>query len=250
MDLQGSVAIVTGAASGIGKATARVFGDEGAKVVLADINETGAKETEEELAAAGIESAAIAVDLADPVGVRALVDSAVSRFGRIDALVNVAGASYREDTVIEDVPDEIFDKTFAVNARSVFLTSKYTVPVMKSVGGGALVHVSSLAAVLGIGGISYTASKGAVASMSRQIAYHGARHNIRSNCILCGVIETPMLEGFSAKVGLVAPPTVPGQLPRRGRPDEVAYLAAFLASGKAAYITGSTYTIDGGWTQK
>jgi NAD(P)-dependent dehydrogenase (short-subunit alcohol dehydrogenase family) len=250
MDLQGNVAIVTGAASGIGKATARVFGDEGAKVVLADIDKAGAKETESELAAAGIETVTVGVDLADPVGVRGLIDAAMRRFGRIDTLVNIAGASYREDTVVEDVPEEIFDKTFAVNARSVFLTSKYVVPAMKASEGGSLVHVSSLAAVFGIGGISYTASKGAVASMSRQLAYHGARHRIRSNCILCGVIETPMLEGFAAKVGLEAPPNVPGQLPRKGKPEEVGYLAAFLASDKAAYITGSTYTIDGGWTQR
>jgi NAD(P)-dependent dehydrogenase (short-subunit alcohol dehydrogenase family) len=154
-----------------------------------------------------------------------------------------------EDTKIVDVPEEVFDRTIAVNLRGMFLLCKYGIPHLKGAGGGAIVNLASVAALAGGGGTSYTTSKGGVAALTRAVAFQNAAENIRCNSICPGPVDTPMLQISMKKLGLSTMTSRPGTIPRIARPQEVASLITFLVSDEAAYITGATYTIDGGASQ-
>jgi len=245
--LKDKVAIVTGAASGIGRSNAQVFAREGCKVALVDINEAGLNET---LKSIGEEQATVApADVSRTEDVKRALDQAVARFGRITTMANCHGISLMQDTRIVDVPEETFDRTIAVNLRGTFLMCKYGLPQLKQAGGGAIVNLASGAALFGGGGTSYTASKGGVTAISRAVAFQSAAHNIRCNAICPGPVDTPMLQISMKKFGMTKFPTPRGTIQRIAQPEEVAYLITFLASDEAAYITGATYTIDGGATQ-
>jgi NAD(P)-dependent dehydrogenase (short-subunit alcohol dehydrogenase family) len=245
--LRDKVAIVTGAASGIGRSTAQVFAREGCKVALVDINESGLKETLATLPDG--EAFAVAADVSRTEDVRRTLDQAVSRFGKLTTMANCHGVSLMEDTRIVDVPEEVFDRTIAVNLRAIFLLCKYGVPHLKRAGGGAIVNLASAAALSGGGGTSYTASKGGVTAITRAVAFQHAAENIRCNSICPGPVDTPMLQISMKKLGLTTMTPGRGAMPRIARPEEVAFLITFLVSDEAAYITGATYTIDGGMTQ-
>ena len=248
MRLNDKVAIVTGAASGIGKATAQVFAREGCKVVLADINEAGLKETLAEISAGSGEAFIAPGDLTRSEDVQRIVGQTIARYGRLNALSNCHGISLMEDTRIVDVPEEVFDRTIAANLRTIFLTCKYSIPHLKAAGGGAIVNVASGAALGGGGGTSYTASKGGVAAITRAISYQNAPDLIRCNVICPGPVDTPMLKVSMKKLKLDTMVAGRGTIPRVARPEEIAYLIAFLVSEEAQFITGATYAIDGGST--
>jgi NAD(P)-dependent dehydrogenase (short-subunit alcohol dehydrogenase family) len=246
--LDGKVGIVTGAASGIGRATSAVFTTEGARVMLADLNAAGLDESKSLLGDPG-GARTCAADLSDEQQVRLLVEETVREFGRIDYLVNCHGRTEVPDVKIADVPIEVFDRTIAVNVRSIFLTCKHVIPAMVAEGGGSIVNLASTAALVGWGGAAYTAAKGAVAALSRHIAHQYADDGIRCNTILPGIVRTPMLEVFTSKSGMAPAPSLNGTIGRMAEPEEVGHLAAYLTSDVAGFVTGATYTLDGGVTR-
>ena len=246
MRLKDKIAIVTGAASGIGRSVAQVFAREGAQLTLVDINEAGLRET-----LAGLpEGQAIAApaDVSRSNDVQSAINKAMSKYGRLTTLANCHGISLMEDTRIVDVSEETFDRTIAVNLRSIFLLCKYAVPALAQSGGGAIVNLASGAALFGGGGTSYTASKGGVTAITRAVAFQSAAKGIRCNSICPGPVDTPMLQISMKKFGLTKMPSPRGTIPRIAQPEEVAFLVTFLVSDEATFITGATYTIDGGAT--
>jgi len=247
MRLKDKVAIVTGAASGIGRSVAQTFTREGCRVALVDVNERGLEETLASLPDGQALAAPADVSRADEV--KRALQQAVSRFGKLTTMANCHGISLMEDTRILEVTEDTFDRTIAVNLRAIFLLCKYGLPHLKGAGGGAIINLASAAALSGGGGTSYTTSKGGVTAITRAIAFQHAADNIRCNVICPGPVDTAMLQVSMKKLGLTKMTGRPGTIPRVARPEEIAHLVTFLASDEAAYITGATYTIDGGMTQ-
>jgi dihydroanticapsin dehydrogenase len=251
MRFEGKRAVITGAASGIGRATARLLSGEGADVVLADVNEPGITETAALVKAAGGRATAIAADVSAPEAVRDLVERAAGVMGGLDIIINVAGI--QRSAAVEETEADSWDQQFAANVRSVFLMAKYAVPLMRAAGGGAFVAVASIAALKGISGLTaYSASKGAIVSFTRTLAVEVAHDNIRVSCLCPGWVDTPFndpvvtfMGGREAHSAMVA-----GEVPlgRQGQPPEMAEALAFLASDAASYLTGQAIVVDGGIT--
>jgi 3-oxoacyl-[acyl-carrier protein] reductase len=243
--LEGRTAFITGAASGIGKAQALRFAQEGAAIVAADLNEAGATATAEEIVAAGGRAVAVVVDVTDEDSVGAAVARGLEAFGRIDTLSNTAGM-FDGFTQLLETSKEKFDKVLSVNLDGMFNVSKALIPHMVQAGGGVIVNIASGAGLRGGGGgIAYTTSKHGVVGFTRQLAAaHGAQ-GIRVNAVAPGLIDTPMVAAFSGdadtQAGLKSQPG--GRL---GRPEDIANAALFLVSDEADFIHAATLSVDGG----
>ena len=255
--LDKKIVFVTGAGSGIGEQIARLFAQQGAHVVLNDIRVDAAERVSSEIRAAGGNTRTQQLDVADESQVKAAIEGVAATEGRLDILVNNAGVSH-VGTVLETSLED-WERVMSVNARGVFLCSKYAVTQMlaQNPTGGILVNIASVAGMIAIDQrFPYIASKGAVISMTRSIAIDFVTQGIRCNAICPGTVHTPFVEGYLARNFAGQEDEVRQQLHARqpigrmGRPDEIAYAALYLASDEAAFVTGSTLVIDGGWTAK
>jgi len=249
MRLQGKVSIITGAGGGMGRVAALRFAREGSSVVVADNNEAAALETVAQIRAAGGQAEAIRVDVSVEADARAMVELAVEKFGRLDVLYNNAGIMPEADHSVIDTPVDAWDAVMAINVRGVYLACKYAIPRMIENGSGSVINVSSFVALLGcsVPQDAYTASKGAVLALTRSLAVQFAPKGVRSNAILPGPVETPLLMDWlvkdeqAKKIRLARNPTG-----RFGKPDEVVSLAVYLASDESKWTNGASLVIDGG----
>jgi NAD(P)-dependent dehydrogenase (short-subunit alcohol dehydrogenase family) len=249
MLLSGKVAIVTGAGSGIGRASAVRFAEEGASVVVSDIRGPKAEETVAMIEQAGGTAAAFQANVAESDDVAGMVAFAVERFGGLDALFNNAGTIRPGDAVKLSVED--WDLVMAVNVRSVFLGAKHAVPAMIERGGGTIVSTASISGMAGDqASVVYGASKAAVINLTRCLAVDHARQGIRVNCICPGAIETPpigrMLADPAARAGMERSHL----LGRIGQPEEIGAAAVWLCSDESSFVTGQAIVVDGGITAK
>ncbi|MHB1986989.1 MAG: 3-oxoacyl-ACP reductase [Acidimicrobiales bacterium] len=242
--LEGKVAVITGGASGIGKASAQRFSAEGAKVVIADLDEAAGTELSKQVGGRFVRA-----DVTEPSDVEAMYDFAIDSFGGLDVCFNNAGISPPEDDSILTTDIDAWRRVQEVNLTSVYLCCKVGIARLLDHGGGSVVNTASFVAVLGAATsqISYTASKGGVLSMSRELGVQFARRGVRVNALCPGPVNTPLLEELFAKdPERAARRLVHVPMGRFGEPAEIAAAAAFLASDDASFITASTFLVDGG----
>jgi NAD(P)-dependent dehydrogenase (short-subunit alcohol dehydrogenase family) len=247
--LDGKVAVITGAGGGMGRQASVAFTEEGAKVCAADVQLAGAEET----VARCTDGSAFAheVDVADEEQVAGMMRTTAERFGGIDVLYNNAGISPDDDASVLDTSVEAWERVQNVNAKGVFLCCKHGIPYLRERGGGSVINVASFVAILGAATsqISYTASKGAVLAMSRELAVQFARENIRVNALCPGPVETPLLLNiFGSDPAALERRRVHWPTGRLAKPREVVNGALFLASDESSFVTGSTFLVDGGVT--
>ncbi len=240
---EGKVAIITGAGSGLGRQMALSFAEEGAGVVIPDIDLSAAGDTEEAVVAHGGRALALHVDVSIGKDVKEMVEKAVHEFGAIDVLVNNAGISVRAPFL--EMTEEDWDRVLAVDLRSVFLCTKYVVPEMIKAGGGKIVNISSAAGLIGCIVPAYTAAKGGIIALTRVLAGEFAPHRINVNTVCPGFCATPFNEGLrKSKAGESLLQRIPWK--RYGTPEDVAAAVLFLTSDEADYITGVNLPVDGG----
>ena len=248
--LDGKVALITGAAAGIGRETALLFAREGARVVGVDLDDAGGRETAARITAEGGEAVFVRADVSRDADCRAMVAEAERRFGRLDVLFNNAGIMDPADDDAVATDEAVWDRTMAVNAKGVFLGCKYGIPALRRAGGGSIVNTASFVAVLGAATpqLAYTASKGAVLALSRELAVVHARENIRVNALCPGPLRTELLMNFLDTEEKRARRLVHVPLGRFGEAREIAQAALYLASDASSFVTGSTFLVDGGIT--
>jgi NAD(P)-dependent dehydrogenase (short-subunit alcohol dehydrogenase family) len=245
--LDGKVCVITGAGGGMGREAALLFSEEGARVCVADVDIDAAQQT----AAQARDAFAQHVDVADESSVKQMMDATADRYGGIDVLYNNAGISPGDDASVLQTSVEAWDRVQAVNTKGVFLCCKHGIPHLLQRGGGSVINVASFVAIVGAATsqISYTASKGAVLSMTRELAVEFARESIRVNALCPGPVETPLLLSIYGDD--------PAALERRrthwptgrlAKPREIVNGALFLASDESSYVTGATFLVDGGLT--
>ncbi|HYR47896.1 MAG TPA: glucose 1-dehydrogenase [Candidatus Polarisedimenticolia bacterium] len=245
--LGGKVAVITGAAGGIGREAAILFSSEGAKVCVADVGQEAGEKTAAECGEAFFFKA----DVADAKSVESMYAETKRRYGRIDVLYNNAGIMPADDDSILVTEPDAWDRVQAVNAKGVYLCCKYGIPHLLEAGGGSVINVASFVALMGAATsqIAYTASKGAVLSMSRELAVQFARQGVRVNALCPGPVETPLLMRlFSETPGAYERRRVHLPMGRLARAREIANAALFLASDESSYVNGATFMVDGGLT--
>ncbi|ALS26704.1 SDR family NAD(P)-dependent oxidoreductase [Paenibacillus cisolokensis] len=250
MRLKDKVVLITGAGSGIGKASALLFAGEGATVIVNDLEPAKGEETVREIEAAGGSALFIQADVTDPASVKAMVDTAIGRLGRIDVLFNNAGIS--GVGAIHEVEPDVWDKVMNVNIRGVYLPCKYVIPHMMERRSGNIINMSSCIAEIGLARrASYSATKGAVLALTKSMQVDYAEYGIRVNALLPGTILTPFVEHY-LRTSYADPEEGFASIKRRqltgelGRPEDVAKAALFLASDESKFMMGSPLYIDGG----
>jgi len=243
--LDGKVALITGAASGIGRATALLFAKEEAKIAVADYVPAGGQETVKMIQKAGGDAVFIEADVSQAANVERMVKTTVNAYGQIDILFNNAGVGQTGDSMVETTEDE-WDRVLNINLKGVFLCSKYAIPVMLDQGGGVIINTASIAGLVGLPGIpAYGVSKAGVIQLTRMMAAEYGRQNIRVNCICPGAIQTPMTESVSLPMDAYIQVQF---LNRTGQPEDIARAALYLASDDSSFVTGVALVVDGGWT--
>lgn len=244
MRLANKIAIITGAGSGIGKASAYLFAKEGAKLVVADINDTGGEETVAKIKERGHEAIYVHADVSKALDVEYIVKTSMEKFGRIDILFNNAGVRIRSSPV-EAIEESAWDKLYAINVKSIFLTAKYIVPEMKKSRNGVIINNASIGGVRPrLNNTAYASSKSAVIMLTKSLALELAPYNIRVNCINPTYTETGMTAHFSEERIKASISTIP--LGRGAKPEDIAYAALYLASDESSMITGIGLNVDGG----
>jgi NAD(P)-dependent dehydrogenase (short-subunit alcohol dehydrogenase family) len=243
--LDGKVAVITGAAGGIGREAALLFSEEGASVCIADVNAEAGEQTASECREAFFQT----VDVTDSASVDAMYRAAAERYGGIDILYNNAGIMPADDSNVIDTGPDAWDRVLDVNAKGVFLCCKHGLPHLLARGGGSVINVASFVAVMGAATpqIAYSASKGAVLSMSRELAAEYARQGVRVNALCPGPVETPLLMRlFGDDPAAYERRRVHWPMGRLAQAREIAAAALFLASDESSYVNGSTFLVDGG----
>lgn len=253
---EGKVALITGAASGQGRAAALLFAEEGARVVVSDVNGDGAEEVAGEIKGSGGEAVAVATDVSREVEVKAMIEATIEAFGRLDVLFNNAGVGYSAAdrftmASVVETPEEDWDAVLAINLKGVAMGCKHAIPVMERQGGGAIVNNASINALVGLSGAdAYTAAKGGVVSLTRVLAVDWGPKGIRVNCMCPGGVDTPMIAPAIADEAVLGFMRESTPLGRLARPEETARVALFLASEEASYLNGAVFPVDGGWTAR
>ena len=250
MRLDGKVALITGAGSGIGRESALLFAAEGAAVVVVDVVDEAGQETVEAVRAAGGRALYTHADVSRGADCAAMVEAAERGFGRLDVLFNNAGIMHGRDDDAVATDEEVWDLTLAINAKGVFLGCKHGIPALRRAGGGAVINTASFVAVLGAATpqVAYTASKGAVLAMTRELAVVHAREGIRVNALCPGPLQTKLLMDFLDTEEKRQRRLVHVPMGRFGMAAEMARAALFLASDESSYVTGATFLVDGGIT--
>lgn len=251
MRLADKVAIITGAGGGMGRVAAEMFAREGARVVVAEYSEVAGHETVEHIQAAGGQATFVRADVSKEADARAMVDHALATYGRLDCLYNNAGVMPEADHSVIDTDVDTWDKVMAVNVRGVYLGCKYAIPAMEAAGGGSIINIASFVAILGctVPQDAYTASKGAVLSLTRSLAVQFGPKGIRTNAICPGPVETPLLMDWLVKdeeakrIRLARNPSG-----RFGKPEEIVHMAVYLASDESRWTNGAQLVVDGGIT--
>eukprot|EP01114_Cavostelium_apophysatum_P002609 TRINITY_DN1230_c0_g1_i6.p1 TRINITY_DN1230_c0_g1~~TRINITY_DN1230_c0_g1_i6.p1 ORF type:complete len:295 (+),score=63.09 TRINITY_DN1230_c0_g1_i6:25-909(+) len=248
--LDGKVALITGAASGIGKETSLLFADHGASVVVVDLDEKRSQEVVSEISKRGGKAHYIRADVSSPKDVESMIANTEKKFGKLNIIFNNAGISHADDDGATNTSEEVFDLTMQINIKGVFLGCKYGIPALKRAGGGSIINTASFVAILGAATpqIAYTASKGAVLAMTRELAVIHARENIRVNALCPGPLKTELLMKYLNTEEKKQRRLVHIPMGRFGLAEEIAKGVLFLASDESSFMTGSTFLMDGGIT--
>ena len=249
MRLQDKVAIITGAGGGMGRVAAQLFAREGAKVVVAEFGEAAGQETVDQVTAAGGQATFVKADVSDEASAKGMVDHAIATYGRVDVLYNNAGVMPEADHSVIDTDVATWDQVMAVNVRGVFLGCKHAIPHMVEQGSGSIINIASFVALVGcsVPQDAYTASKGAIISLTRSLAVQFGPSGVRSNAICPGPVETPLLMDWLVKdeeakrIRLARNPTG-----RFGKPEEIVNMAVYLASDESRWTNGASLVVDGG----
>ena len=249
MRLKDKVAIITGAGGGMGRVASQLFAAEGARIVVAEFGEAPGQETVRLVREAGGDASFVRTDVSDEASARGMVEHAMDTYGRLDVLYNNAGIFPEKDHSVVDTPVDVWDKVMAVNLRAIYLGCKYAIPEMEKKGAGSIINIASFVALLGcsVPQDAYTASKGALLSLTRSLAVQFGPNGVRTNAICPGPVETPLLMDWLVKdeeakrIRLARNPTG-----RFGKPEEIVNMALYLASDESRWTNGASLVVDGG----